>query len=102
MTTPMRTSPRLVMREVEEGGGDEGGEGLGEGHVGLVVPGGFVEEIDGAERAPVPYHGDIEHRGAAEGQDQLVVEEHGANVLRGPADIGLPLDEEPLRPGGCR
>src|SRR5215468_12159957 len=86
------SSTWLGARQIEESWGRQGCEELTRGHVGLVVPACLVEKIDGAQRATAPHHGHVEDRGAAERQDQLVVEEDASDVVGRASDVRPPLD----------
>ena len=55
-----------------------------------------------ASTLPVPPHGQVEHAFATERPDQLVVKEHGADVLAVAPDIGFAALQDLPHPGASR
>src|SRR5438132_927585 len=95
-----RSFVSLAPSQLEVAGRGQGREGRSHREISFLVPAGLVQEVDGAERPLVPDDGHVEHGLAAEREDQLVVEEDGADVVGRPAHVRPPLAEKPLRP--CR
>src|SRR6266700_4804115 len=95
-----RSFVSLAPSQLEVAGRGQGREGRRHREISFLVPAGLVQEVDGAERPLVPDDGHVEHGLAAEREDQLVVEEDGADVVGRPPHVRPPLAKKPLRP--CR